>query len=467
MRLETKFFEEGLRILHDESVDDVVSEYMDSAQDESVMLFNIGDMVQKVKNWKLKMPRVKPFYAVKCNPNPTVLKVLAALGTGFDCASKAEMRNIVDLGVNPSRIIYAHTVKPKSHIKEAAALGINTMTFDNESELYKVKSVFPTARLVLRIRCDAKDSQCNLGMKFGANPEEIEPLLATVKALGLNFVGVSFHVGSGCREPHIYYEAIQRARDVFDLANSLGYSPYLLDVGGGFPGNLGTSIDEYAKYINRALQEFFPDDDVHVIAEPGRYIVASAFSLLTSVTAKREVEKKDQRKKMMYYLNDGVYGSFNGILFDHQTPKPIVIGNALDEKKKNIPLFESQIWGPTCDSVDEVIKTEMLPELNVGEWLLWRDMGAYTLPSMTTFNGFPGPNIHLVVPYHTLLLEDILNDKGQAALDKCSPLEPKGNQCDYPKIPSTRNLFEKDQDCHLMDQVKIAANITTLRVLEI
>jgi ornithine decarboxylase len=183
--------------------------------------------------------------AVKCNDSLAVLEVLAALGTGFDCASKGEINKILDLGVSPNRVIFANPAKPSSHIRHAAATGVSTMTFDNETELHKVKSLYPDAKMVIRIRCDATDAQCPLGMKFGCDPISDAPrLLRLARTLDIDVVGVSFHVGSGCREPLVFNRAIASAKDVFDYGITLGYNFELLDIGGGFPGDHGSSISE-------------------------------------------------------------------------------------------------------------------------------------------------------------------------------------------------------------------------------
>ena len=180
-------------------------------------------------------------------------------------------------------------------------------------------------RLVLRIRVDAEDAQCPLGIKFGAPPGSAPRLLKLAAALGLQVVGVSFHVGSGCREFAVYERAIRAARLVFDQAVEAGFSPTLLDLGGGFAGERGRSLDEAAGYINTALEECFPAaGGVTVIAEPGRYMAASAFTLATQVTSVRH-----RGHSVDYYINDGVYGAFNCILYDHQVcrPRPIQVRN--------------------------------------------------------------------------------------------------------------------------------------------
>ncbi|KAK7053093.1 hypothetical protein SK128_020406 [Halocaridina rubra] len=430
MKLECEFFTGSARIMYQETALDVVREIAQiPGQEDAFYVLDVGDIVQKIKMWQLKIPRVKPYYAVKCNDNQTVLELLAALGTGFDCASKGEIQKVMSIGVDQSRIIYAHPCKPSSHLRHAAKVKVPLMTFDNETELYKVQAYYPQAELVIRIRCDAEDVQCPLGVKFGVFPEDASALLATAKSLNLNVVGVSFHVGSGCREPAVFHRAIKAAKNVFEEAQTLGFHPNLLDIGGGFPGSRGNSLDELAKYINKALDEFFPEGSgVRVIAEPGRYVVASAFTLCTNVVAKREVhDDNGSLLSTMYYINDGVYGSFNCTLYDHQVVYPQLL-----EDKSNEPYMPCSIWGPTCDGLDQVVSEAQLPKLNCGDWLVWPEMGAYTLAAAGTFNGFSLPKVHVVIPHHTwMYLEEYLGssisfgESGGAAISEDAYPESK------------------------------------------
>uniref|UniRef100_T1IXP3 ornithine decarboxylase n=1 Tax=Strigamia maritima TaxID=126957 RepID=T1IXP3_STRMM len=356
-------------------------------QEEAFYVVDLSDVVWKHKQWKMKMPRVEPFYAVKCNDTGPVLEVMAALGSGFDCASKFEIQKILDMGVNESRIIYANPCKTASFIKFAAKNNVSLMTFDNEAELYKVKSLFPEARLVLRIRCDAK-AQCPLGVKFGIEPHKAEHLLKVAKELNLNVVGVSFHVGSGCQEANALGDAIRVSRQIFDLGEAMGFNFNILDIGGGFPGqkNAPITLDEVAFVVNEALDQYFPEGcGIRIIAEPGRYYVASAFTLCVNIIAKRAScndMKKDQ-KQYMYYVNDGVYGSFNCLLYDHAEVRTIPLKGYGEGEET----YLSSVWGPTCDSLDCILKEVHLPKLNIGDWLVFEDMGAYTVAAATTFNG--------------------------------------------------------------------------------
>lgn len=364
------------------------------SNEEPFYVMDIGEIVRKHQNWIEKMPRVVPHYAVKCNDNEVVCSTLAALGASFDCASKGEISKILALGVGPERIIFANPMKPSSHLRYANSNNVKTMTFDSDTELHKIKKLCPDAKLVLRIRCEAEKAQCPLGKKFGCDPVEEAPrLIKIVRSMNMDLVGISFHVGSGCADFPIYYKAISYARDLFDYAATFGYELNLLDIGGGFPGDFGTSIDEVSLIVNTALDQFFPDKSVRVISEPGRYYASAAFTLVTCVQSKRVClnAKTGAIDRMMYYLNDGVYASFNCILYDHQQPKPKLIGQQ-DGKQ-----YDSTIWGPTCDALDQLIETIRLPELQIDDWVVFENMGAYTIPVASPFNGFPLPKIYCYI----------------------------------------------------------------------
>lgn len=389
-------FDDRVHILNSHSdVHTVIKDIVSCDQQEDAFyVCDIGDIVRKHKTWKAKMPRIEPYYAVKCNDGFAVLEVLAALGTGFDCASKAEINKILSLGVKSDRIIFANPAKPASHIRHAASVDVQMMTFDNEVELHKIKQYHPDSKLVIRIRCDAEDAQCQLGMKFGCDAmNEAPELLRIAKSLELNVIGVSFHVGSGCRDAKAFRKAIALSRQVFDVAETVGYCFELLDVGGGYPGGHGTSIDDIASIINESLDNFFPDPRVQVIAEPGRFYVSSAYTLACNIHSIRTIPagSKSSKAHRMYYINDGVYGSFNCILYDHQVVEPQPLNEYPGSK-----YYPSSIWGPTCDGLDQVVENIMLPDMNLGDWIIFEDMGAYTLPVASPFNGFPVPKVHIV-----------------------------------------------------------------------
>ncbi len=373
-----------------------------------------------------------------------ILKLLAYLGAGFDCASKNEIQKVLDLGVSADRIIFANPCKQASYIKYAYKVGVDYMTFDNEIELKKIKDTHPNAKCVLRIITNDADAVCRFSMKFGADMESSLKLIERAVELNLDLVGVSFHVGSGQMSPKAFSESIENARKLFDYAReTYGIKMHLLDLGGGYPGS-SDSYDLFnaiAKEINKALDEYFPVDlfsqingkdenKLRVIAEPGRYYACSAFTLCVNVIAKRvmnqsalqqsqdkeaslarikqEKEKRlaslnedfelneqelalnentiDTSKSIMYYINDGVYASFNCLFYDHAECFPVLIK---EDRPLDSTMYKSSLWGPTCDGLDVISKECFLPELEIGEFMVFKNMGAYTISGAVPFNGIP------------------------------------------------------------------------------
>lgn len=330
---------------------------------------------------------------MKCNDDNIILKVLNALETNFDCASKGEIFKMLNLGVSPERIIFANPMKPASHIKLAKQYRVDTMTFDSDFELLKIKKIFPEAKLILRVRCDAAKVQCPLGNKFGCETANEAPtLIKLARDEGMNLIGVSFHVGSGCKEPPVFRRAIKIAHDLFEYAKELGFNCNFLDIGGGFPGEkeMGGIFEEIAEIVNKAIEEYFPDPNMKIIAEPGRFFVASAYTLACNIHSKKVLlNPKGEVDHVMYFITDGVYGSFNCVLYDHQVVHPVI----LKTPDKNAKYTLSTVWGPSCDALDIVLENILLPEMEIGEWMFFENMGAYTLPIACPFNGFALPTV--------------------------------------------------------------------------
>ncbi|KAI8580036.1 hypothetical protein K450DRAFT_239054 [Umbelopsis ramanniana AG] len=392
-----------------EKLDSIHDDRWEADEENSFFVGDLGEVYRQHLRWQALLPRIEPFYAVKCNPDPMVVKMLATLGTGFDCASKTEIEQVLSLGVDPSRIIYANPCKQRSFIRYSQKQNVKKMTFDNAEELYKIKALFPDAELVLRILTDDSNSLCQLGLKFGAPLATTGRLLRLARDLDLNVIGVSFHVGSGCFDANAFGDAVYRARKVFDEGEELGFNFTLLDVGGGFPGadvQDGITFEKVAAILGPAVDQMFPSN-IRVIAEPGRYYVSSAFTICAHIIARRTVgrdatelhgESGDDHPEYMYYVNDGMYGSFNCIIFDHQEPVAQVL------QKDNVFMAEADwsieqdykcsIWGPTCDSIDCLSKQASLPQLDVGDWLYWQNMGAYTICAASQFNGFKKSEVH-------------------------------------------------------------------------
>jgi len=387
--------------------------------DDTTYIYDLGNTTRLFKAWRGALPRVMPFYAVKCNPEPGLLKLMASLGAGFDCASKAELEAALALGVPKDRIIFAHPCKRPCDMRYAKEHHVQHTTFDTESELYKIAAHHPGFRCVLRIRADDPEARVPLGLKYGANPEEAAKLLATAAKLKLQVVGVSFHVGSACKNLATFTTAIEKAREIFDIGISMGFPMELLDIGGGFSGQFdpmgNVMFGDIANTINNALAVYFPPEmDVAVVAEPGRYFAETAGTLMTPVYGTRDRPDANGQVKKDYWITDGLYGSFNCILYDGQNPEYNILRSPLLPSPGEMPVFTSTLWGPTCDSADCVYKDVQLPLLRNGDWLVFPNAGAYTVAGACDFNGieFTTPNKYYV--YSDKAVDD--DEGSQAAI---------------------------------------------------
>jgi ornithine decarboxylase len=263
-------------------------------------------------------------------------------------------------------------------------------------EVAKVKKNHPDAEVLIRLACSDSSSQCPMSCKFGAPNDRVEQILTHAMDLQLRVVGVHFHVGSGCSDPTIYHKALLDARRAFDIGIEIGHNMHILDLGGGYPGlsldgscktSNGVHFEEMATVINSLLSQLFKNDpscpQYRIMAEPGRFMCAGSSALLTKIHSKCWVDEDTVR----YYVNDGLYGCFNCVLYDHQTVTP----ETLDVVESRRSVKKVTIFGPTCDGFDKIMDdgASHLPEMEVEERLIWMTMGAYTTAASTTFNGFP------------------------------------------------------------------------------
>jgi diaminopimelate decarboxylase len=275
-----------------------------------------------------------------------------------------------------------------SQIRYARANDVDLMTVDSEFELYKIKLYHPYAKLIIRLAVDESKSKCKFNKKFGCKLNQVEPLLTIAKTLKLAVIGYSFHVGSGCSSADSFYNAISDCKKATDIANKMNINIEIIDIGGGFPGiDKDIKFEDIAKRVNDGISDFFSEavenKTIQFIAEPGRYFAQPTHTLVLNVIGKKEIYDDDTGEKIiMYYLNDGIYGSFGCIYFDHCKPT-ILPFNERDGK-----LHRSRLMGPTCDSIDLVAEDIMLPELAIGEWVYVEHFGAYTMASSSNFNGF-------------------------------------------------------------------------------
>ena len=339
--------------------------------------------------FKKYLPRIQAYYAVKANPDPAIVKTLFEAGASFDVASMPEFRivheYIKDMPDKQrqdwiwDKIIYANPIKANETLQELNQYK-PLVTFDNSEEIKKIKKHAPQAGLALRLRVPNTGAMVELSSKFGAPPGEAVDLILEADKAGLTVEGISFHVGSQTTNFGNYVAAIELAANIFKEAKDRGYTKMnLLDIGGGFPAPYDTTVKpfrELARVINRELDRLFPKN-IQILAEPGRFLCATAATAVSKI-----IGKVVRDGKLSYYINDGVYHTFSGVIFDH-------CHYHLKSFKRG-PTEICSVFGPTCDALDVVSMAENLPgDLQLGDLLYSEQIGAYSHASSTYFNGFP------------------------------------------------------------------------------
>lgn len=325
------------------------------------------------------LPQVDLHYALKPLPHAAVIQALLEEGACFDLATNGEVDLVRRSGVSPKRCVHTHPIKRDSDIRNALAYGVETFVVDNPDELRKFVKYRGRVSLLIRVSFRSTSSVCDLSKKFGCAPDAVAGLLELASELRVKIEGLSFHVGSQALDSGMYVHAVDVCRELMDHASQNGQRLGLLDIGGGFPVDYGRKaampIEEYCAPIRVALGKLAPD--VRVIAEPGRYIAAPAAIAVSSVMGRA---LRDGR--WWYYLDDGMYGSYSGQMYDH-AKYPV---EALAAPGETYP---SVLAGPTCDSIDIISEALDLPKLTVGDLIVGREMGAYTWASASDFNFFP------------------------------------------------------------------------------
>lgn len=332
---------------------------------------------------KAALPGVDLHYALKPLPEANVVRTLMGEGAFFDLATGGECDLVRSLGVDPARCIHTHPIKRDQDIREALRYGVRLFVVDNPDELGKFVRYRKRADVMIRVSFRAPNAVCDLSKKFGCTPEAVPEMLDLARRLGVRVAGLSFHVGSQAAGPEMHVQAIDACVDLIRTSRERKLAELeVLDIGGGFPVDYvepAMAIEPFCEPIRAALANV--PTGVRVIAEPGRYISAPAGTCIASVMGRA---KRDGR--WWYYLDDGLYGSFSGQLYDHAR-------YPVDSLKQDGPRFPSVLAGPTCDSIDVVREDIPLPELEAGDLIVGRMMGAYTWASATDFNFFPRARI--------------------------------------------------------------------------
>lgn len=322
------------------------------------------------------LPGVGVYYAVKANNHPDILRTLGDENCFFDISSVRELGDVLGAGGRAADVIHTNPIKSRPEFDGAVDGGVRTFVADNAAELDKFTPYGGRAGVLVRFKTTPGGAAVNLSYKFGADPDEVPALLDKIVALKIPFRGFCFHVGSQCTKSSQYTAAIKTAGRLIETARAKGLSTKILDIGGGFPVRYTRAVPAIAtigEAVRQALHRHIPSD-VRVICEPGRFISGEAVTLIASVigTSVRNGVK-------WYYIDDGLYGSFSGRLFDGCSYEVLTSRNTKWER--------AVLAGPTCDSFDVIYNDCLMPPLSIGDMLIFPAMGAYCSVSATDFNG--------------------------------------------------------------------------------
>jgi ornithine decarboxylase len=363
---------------------------LELAEEHGTPLFIIdhNQIRQNYKIFRENLPRVQVYYAIKANSDLEIIKTLFNQGSSFDVASLNEFMKVYKLieGWDNEKksnfiwhkIIYANTIKLTSTLEKLKQYK-PLITFDNEAELEKIKKYCNTAGLVCRVKVPNTGSIVEFGSKFGIDPSSAVDLIEKAFQQGLDVEGISFHVGSQCLNSNNYVDALNITSSILEEIKKLGHKLKLIDIGGGFPAHYDENVPDFKKFseiINSEIKRLF-EEDLEIIAEPGRFMVANSAFLVTKIIGKARREGK-----IFYYIDDGVYGTFSGVVYDHCQYHFSPLTKTQGEKEI------CAVVGPTCDGFDKISMSEELPnDLEIGDYLLTKNIGAYSIVSATDFNG--------------------------------------------------------------------------------
>lgn len=355
-------------------------------------LFSKEKILHKLKEFKKLFPGAAIHYAMKANSEPAILKTLLDADANFEVASTYELRIVKKLKTPPEKIIYGTSVKPIAHIKDFFKYGVDRFAFDSLNELEKIASVAPKSRVYVRAIVNDTGSVFRFSEKFGTDTENIAPLLQRAQELGLHPYGISFHVGSQASNPMAWANALKSLHEPLEHLKKLGIEIDVIDLGGGYPCNYPSAEQEITlrEIAENTLQEYkkLPYQP-KLILEPGRGIIASTAILITTVIAK--VERKTSN---WLFLDAGVYNAlYESMAFQGSTRYHVTCMRPLLNSGE--ALFA--LAGPTGDSADVITREAHLPQdVEVGDKLIFHDVGAYSLVTTCQFNGFPKPLSYVV-----------------------------------------------------------------------
>jgi ornithine decarboxylase len=347
-----------------------------------LLVYKPEEVIRQYRLLKTILPYVRHHFAIKSLPITPVIETIRDLDGYFDVATNGEIDLLRNSQVDPEHCIHTHPIKKNQDITYALDYGIQYFVVENPAEIYKFKGFGTQVVLILRVAFENDLAACNLSTKFGCAQADCRSLIQLAQSLDLKIGGISFHVGSQMPSTKVHKEAIDWANKLYLELEEEGILFSILDIGGGFPAQYTSQDIDLATFlaeIKLPLDLFhsnFPD--CNIISEPGRCLAASALTLITQI-----VGKKYKNGQTWYYIDDGVYGSFSGQIYDHQQNS---VAPLIDSSE---PLYSSVVAGPTCDSIDIIDFYALLPNMEIGDYLITHNIGAYSMASATDFNFVP------------------------------------------------------------------------------
>jgi ornithine decarboxylase len=347
-----------------------------------LLVYKPKEVVNRYQLLKTALPYVHHHFAIKSLPIAPVIATIRDLDGYFDIATNGEIDLLRNAQVDPEHCIHTHPIKRIQDINYALDYGVKHFVVENSAEILKFKEFSTRVVLILRVAFENNLTAFNLSAKFGCAQADCRSLIQLAQSLDLTIGGISFHVGSQMPSSKIHKEAITWANELYIELEEEGVKFSILDIGGGFPAKYTSQDIDLATFlaeIKLPLDHFhsnFPD--CNIISEPGRCISAPALTLITQI-----VGKKYKNGQTWYYIDDGVYGSFSGQIYDKQQNN---VTPLVDSSK---PLYSAVVAGPTCDSIDIIDSQALLPDMEIGNYLITHNIGAYSMASATDFNFVP------------------------------------------------------------------------------
>lgn len=372
---------DALELFDRESLEDLVAKH-----ETPFMVLDLSEVEYQYRSLQAALPGVKLFYALKALSHPELIKRLKSLGSSFDLATIGEVELVESLGITGDQCIHTHPIKKDKEIRRAIEFGCNRFVVDNIDELAKFIPYAGQVELIIRVSFRSQHAVVDLSRKFGCALEELPSMVDLAQKNGIEVVGLSFHVGSQSLSPMTQVNAVRASVAAMKVMQHVNWK--FLDIGGSFPVSYQEEVLPIADFcapLMEALAEL--PKGIEIFAEPGRFIAAPSMIEVISV-----VGKAKRGAKMWYYMDDGVYGGFSGQMFDHAV-YPIA---PLKPYSVSGEFFSSVLAGPTCDSIDVISEDIELPELQIGDILIGKQMGAYTIASATEFNYYPKPKVIVV-----------------------------------------------------------------------